>query len=212
MISGPGRSPGPAGGSLRRRIYEIVEVGHGEDRASRLFDTFIVTLILLNIAAFIAETVPRLAAAYGPWFHAFEVASVAIFTVEYLLRLWTAVEVPFLARLPPWKARLRLAQRPMLIIDLLAVLPFYLSQIFPLDLRVLRVLRLLRFLKLSRYSPAMHSLLRVLSNERRALIGAGLLLLAAVLFASTGIYFLESARSPTNSAASRMRRGGRSRP
>ena len=180
----------------RRRIYEIMEVGHGEDRASRLFDAFIVTLIVLNIAAFIAETVPRLAAAYGPWFHAFEVASVAVFTVEYLLRLWTAVEVPFLARLPPWKARLRLAQRPMLIIDLLAVLPFYLSQIFTLDLRVLRVLRLLRFLKLSRYSPAMHSLLRVLSNERRALIGAGLLLLAAVLFASTGMYFLESGAQP----------------
>jgi voltage-gated potassium channel len=173
-----------------------MEVGHGEDRASRLFDAFIVALILLNIAAFIAETVPRLAAAYGPWFHAFEVASVAIFTVEYLLRLWTAVEVPFLAKLPPWKARLSLARRPMLIIDLLAVLPFYLSQIFTLDLRVLRVLRLLRFLKLSRYSPAMHSLLRVLSNERRALIGAGLLLLAAVLFASTGMYFLEGHAQP----------------
>jgi voltage-gated potassium channel len=187
---------GPHWRSLRRRIYEIMEVGHGEDRTSKLFDAFIVALILLNIAAFIAETVPRLAAAYGPWFHAFEVASVAIFTVEYLLRLWTAVEVPFLAKLPPWKARLSLARRPMLIIDLLAVLPFYLSQIFTLDLRILRVLRLLRFLKLSRYSPAMHSLLRVLSNERRALIGAGLLLLAAVLFASTGVYFLESSAQP----------------
>lgn len=181
---------------LRRRAYEILEIGHGEDRASKLFDTFIVALILLNIAAFTAETVPRLEAAYGPWFHAFEVFSVAIFTVEYLLRLWTAVELPFLARFPSWKARLKAARRPMMIIDLMAVLPFYLSQVFTLDLRVLRVLRLLRFLKLSRYSPAMHSLLRVISNEKRALIGAGLLLLAAVLFASTGIYFIEGHAQP----------------
>jgi voltage-gated potassium channel len=84
----------------------------------------------------------------------------------------------------------------MLLIDLVAILPFYLSQITSLDLRVLRVLRLLRFLKLSRYSPAMHSLLRVLSNERRPLIGAGLLLLAAVLFASTGIYYIEADAQP----------------
>jgi voltage-gated potassium channel len=181
---------------LRRRIYEIMEIGRGEHHASRLFDTFIVTLILLNIAAFVAETVPRLAAAYGPWFHDFEIASVAMFTFEYLLRVWTAVEVPFLSRLPPWKARARLVRSPALIIDLMAILPFYLSQLFNLDLRVLRALRLLRFLKLSRYSPAMHSLLRVLSNERRALMGAGLLLMGAVLFAATGIYFIESAAQP----------------
>lgn len=193
------KAPASAGSGsrrLRRRVYEIMEVGHGEDGASKAFDVFIVSLILLNIAAFIAETVPHLAATYGSWFHAFEIASVAMFTVEYALRLWSGIEMPYLAKLPAWKARLKLARRPMLIIDLLAILPFYLSQVFTLDLRVLRVLRLLRFLKLSRYSPAMHSLLRVLSNERRALIGAGLLLLAAVLFASTGIYFIESGAQP----------------
>ncbi len=181
---------------LRRRVYEIMEIGHGEDRASRAFDVFIVTLILLNVAAFVAETVPSLYAAYGPYFFAFELFSVAVFTVEYALRLWTAVEMPFLRRLSPTRARLHSAARPSLIIDLLAILPFYLSQFFALDLRVLRTLRLLRFLKLSRYSPAMHSLIRVVVNERRALIGAGLLLFAAVLFASTGMYYLESDAQP----------------
>ena len=180
----------------RRRVYEVLEVGHGEDRWSRLFDGFIVTLIVLNVAAFVAETVPSLDAAYHGYFLAFELFSVAVFTIEYLLRLWTAVEVPFLKRLTPAKARLKLATRPSLVIDLLAILPFYLSMFFSLDLRVLRTLRLLRFLKLSRYSPAMHSLIRVLANERRALVGAGLLLFAAVLFASTGIYYLESAAQP----------------
>ena len=60
-----------------------------------------------------------------------------------------------------------------LIIDLLAIAPFYLGGLLGLDLRVLRVLRLLRFFKLSRYSPAMHTLLRVLQNEQRSLMGAG---------------------------------------
>jgi voltage-gated potassium channel len=180
----------------RRRVYEILELGHGEDRASKVCDTFLITLILLNIAAFVAETVPEIAEQHRAAFRAFEIFSVAIFTLEYGLRLWTAVEVPFLSRLSPWTARLRFAGRASMIIDFLAIAPFYFGSLIGMDLRALRALRLLRFYKLSRYSPAMHSLIRVLVNERRALIGAGLLLMTAVLFASTGIYFLESTAQP----------------
>lgn len=180
----------------RRRIFEIIEIGHGDSRASRVFDAAIVTLILLNIAAFVAQTVPSFQTAYGPQFAIFEICSVAIFTIEYALRLWTAVEMPFLKRLSPWKARMTLALRPALLIDLAAILPFYLGMFLSIDLRVLRALRLLRFFKLSRYSPAMHTLLRVLANERKALIGAGLLLMTVVLFASTGIYYIEGNAQP----------------
>ncbi|MET0567584.1 MAG: hypothetical protein ABWZ74_00765, partial [Hyphomicrobiaceae bacterium] len=81
----------------RRQVYEIVEVGRGDDQASRVFDACIIGLITLNIAAFVAETVPELSAAYGWWFRAFEVLSVVVFTIEYGLRIWTAVEMPFLA-------------------------------------------------------------------------------------------------------------------
>ena len=139
---------------------------------------------------------PDLASAYAPLFRAFEVFSVTIFTIEYGLRIWTAVEMPFLARMRPWRARLHLATRGYLIIDLLAILPFYLGGLLGLDLRVLRVLRLLRFFKLSRYSPAMHTLLRVLHNERRSLMGAGLLLTAALLLSATGMYYIEGATQP----------------
>lgn len=182
--------------SLRRRVYEIIEVGRGDDRASRIFDACIIALIVLNIAAFVAETVPELAAHYGLLFRIIEGFSVAVFTVEYGLRIWTAVEVPFLARLAPWRARLNYATRAYLIIDLLAILPFYLGGLLGLDLRVLRVLRLLRFLKLSRYSPAMHTLLRVLRNERRSLAGAGLLLVAVLLLSATGMYYIEGGAQP----------------
>jgi voltage-gated potassium channel len=61
---------------------------------------------------------------------------------------------------------------------------------------VLRAFRLLRFFKLARYSPALHTLIRVLSQEHRALVGAGMLLLAVLLFSSTGMYFIEGHEQP----------------
>ena len=182
---------------LRRLVFEIVELASSESRASVLFDNVIVLLIILNICAFVLQTVPEIDAAYGWYLNVFEIFSIAIFTVEYLLRLWTAVEVPFLSRSRPWQARLNYAGRPFMIIDLLAILPFYLSFFMPaIDLRALRVLRLIRFFKLSRYSPAMHTLLRVLYNERRSLLGATTLLAAAVLLSSTGMYYIEGAEQP----------------
>ena len=182
--------------SLRRRAFEIVELGRGDNRASRAFDYFLVTLIVLNISAFVAETVPWIAQRHGWWLDKFELFSVGVFTLEYAVRLWTAVEMPFLKRFSPLRARLKAATSPALIIDLLAILPFYLQFLFQIDLRFLRVLRLLRFLKLSRYSPAMHTLLRVISNERRSLIGAGLLLVAALLFSASLMYIIEGSAQP----------------
>lgn len=182
--------------TLRRKVYDIIEVGRGEDTASKWVDRLLVGLILLNIAAFCLETVPSVEARFGDWLWTVEAVSVVIFTVEYVCRIWTAVEVPFLARMPAWRARLKFASRPFLIIDLLAILPFYLGSAFGLDLRVLRVLRLLRFLKLTRYSPAIHTLLRVLSNEQRSLTGAFVLLMAALLIFSTGMYYIEGGVQP----------------
>ena len=60
---------------IRRRVYEIIEMGRGEDKVSKAFDTFIVTLIVLNITAFAAETVPHLEAQYHRAFHSFEIRS-----------------------------------------------------------------------------------------------------------------------------------------
>ena len=181
---------------IRRRAYEILEIGRGEDRLSILVDNAIILLIILNVVAFTLETVPEIQAQYGDLLFALEVFSVAVFTVEYALRLWSAVEVPFLQRCLPLEARLRFARRPYMIIDLLAILPFYLSLLFPIDLRILRMLRLIRFLKLARYSPALHTLLRVIANERRALVGALLLMVTMLLFSATGIYFLEREVQP----------------
>lgn len=178
--------------ALRQRVFEVVESGRERDVSSHIFDWFLIALILLNVIAFAAETVPSFHKEWHAEFYLFELFSVAVFSIEYVVRVWAGVEVPFLKRMPPWKARLKFATRPFLIIDLLAILPFYLSFIFPFfDLRVLRLFRILRFLKLARYSPALYTLMKVISNERRALMGALILTLTMLLFASTGIYFIE---------------------
>ena len=180
----------------RRQVHDILEVGGEAHPAGRAVNVFIVVLIFLNAIAFAAETVDDLAARYGPYFHALNVFSVIVFTVEYVLRVWSAVDIPMLSRLPPWRARLRFALRPIMLIDLFAFLPFYLQWIVPLDLRVLRVLRLFRLLKLVRYSPALQTLGRVIADEYRALLGALLVMLVLLLFASTAIYFLEREAQP----------------
>ena len=178
--------------ALRKRVFEVVESGRERDLLSHIFDWFLISLILLNVIAFAAETVVGLQEKWAQEFYYFELFSVAVFSIEYIVRVWAGVEVPFLQRMAPWKARLKFATRPFLLIDLLAILPFYLSFLFPFfDLRILRLFRILRFLKLARYSPALHTLMKVISNERRALMGALILTLTMLLFASTGIYFLE---------------------
>jgi voltage-gated potassium channel len=187
------RKPSP---DFRRRVFEVLELARGEDALSSRIDGFLIALIVLNVLAFVAETVPSIEAGWGGWLKAFEIFSVIVFTIEYSARIWSSVEASFLKRLPPWQARLRFAMRGDLLIDLAAILPFYLSFLLPIDLRLLRVLRLVRFLKLSRYSPAMSTIIRVLVNERRALYGALLLVLTALLFSSTAMYYIEQDAQP----------------
>ena len=180
----------------RREVHDILEVGGEAYPIGRLVNGFIIALIILNAVAFAAETVDHLAARYATFFYLFNIFSVAVFSVEYLLRLWSAIDIPMLSRMKPWKARLKFAARPIMLIDLFAVLPFYFQWLIPIDLRALRVLRLFRLLKLVRYSPALQTLGRVIAEEYRALLGALLVMLVLLLFASTGIYFLEQEAQP----------------
>jgi voltage-gated potassium channel len=180
----------------RREVHDILEVGGSAHPAGRVVNAFIILLIVLNAIAFAAETVDHLADRYGSYFDAFNVFSVAVFTIEYVLRIWSAVDIPMLSRMQPWKARLRFALRPIMLVDLMAVLPFYLHFLIPIDLRVLRVLRLFRLLKLVRYSPALQTLGRVIADEYRALLGALLVMLVLLLFSSAVIYFLEREAQP----------------
>ncbi len=190
-------TPGaPSRKPLKDRLFTILEAGKTEDRESVIFDAFMVTLILLNAIAFSAETVDEIYAAYGPQLEAFNVISVFIFTVEYVARLWVCREHAPLKRFGPIKARLLFSCRPAMIVDLLAILPFYLSFIFTIDLRVLRLFRLVRLLKLARFSPALVTLRNVFVEERRALFGALVVMMSLLLVSATLMYFAEHEAQP----------------
>lgn len=182
--------------SLKGRLYTILEAGKTEDRPSAIFDAFMVTLILLNAVAFSAETVEEIYAVYGSQLDVFNVISVVIFTWEYIARLWVCTDHAPLKRFGPIEARLRFSTRPAMIVDLLAILPFYLAFLIPMDLRVLRLFRLVRLLKLARFSPALVTLRNVFVEERRALFGALVVMLGLLLVSSTLMYFAERTTQP----------------
>lgn len=112
------------------------------------FDRWIGILIVVNLFALVFEHVPAVYEANKQWFHYFDIFSVGVFTLEYLLRLYLAPEdEEFKNKSNP---RASYVSSPFAIIDFLAVAPFYLQAFIPIDLRVLRFLRLLRILKLFR--------------------------------------------------------------
>ena len=152
MSSAP-LSDGQKHRSIRRLVYDLLFNKDNPDGYSSAFEKTIIIIILVNAVVLLAETIPIIYDSRERQFHIFDVVSVAIFTVEYLLRLYVAPEDPDFNQ--GKLSRLRFIRSPYAIIDLVAILPFYLAAFFNLDLRALRVLRLLRLFKLLRlFYPA----------------------------------------------------------
>ncbi len=120
------------------------------DKDSRVFEIIIQTLIILNIVALILETVDWIYLPNRHLFHLLDVGFVLVFSGEYVLRIWACTAHPNY-RHPLW-GRLRYAFSTIALIDLLAILPFYLPLLGLEELRYLRSLRLFRLFKLFRYS------------------------------------------------------------
>jgi len=138
----------PSNLPIRKRLYSALLDPHIGDNHHKQVDKWIGLLIVANLFALVFEHVPAIYDPYKQWFHFFDLFSVAVFTFEYVLRLYLAPEDhEFKERGMP---RLRYMTSPFAIIDFLAVAPFYLQAFIPIDLRMLRFLRLLRILKLFR--------------------------------------------------------------
>jgi len=182
---------------FRHRLAQIFSTNIANDLFGKIINGALFLLIFANVVAIILESEVALEAKYYHWFHFFDVFSVMIFTVEYFARLWSCVDLPNVdSEKTHFKTRLKYMFTPMAIIDLLAILPFYLSMFFVLDLRFLRVLRLLRIFKLTRYSAAMRILTAVLRDEMPALISAYFIMFTIIVLASSGIYLLEHKVQP----------------
>ena len=174
----------------KRRAHQIVNSPEDGGRASRLFDQTILVLIGLTAFGIVLETIEPIRQAAAGAFAVIEVVTVAVFTLEYVLRVWSCTEDPDFAH--PLFGRLRFAVQPLILVDLLAILPFYVGQ----DLRFARVLRLLRLMKLTRYSESMSIIGDVLRNRRDSLISTLFVGFVLLLFASSLMYLAEREAQP----------------
>lgn len=149
------------------------------------FDIFIQLIIVLSLVSFSVETLPSLSEGTKNILRIFEIVSVLIFTIEYILRLIFADD------------RFKFAFSFFGIIDLLAILPFYLSTGFDLrSLRTFRLLRLIRILKLTRYSAATQRFYRAFVIAKEELILFLFTSIIILYLASVGIYYFESQAQP----------------
>lgn len=176
---------------MRKRVAELLEVSQPGDATGRLIDLFLVLLIVINVVAVTLESVAAIESRYGDWLHNLEIFSMGVFTVEYLARVWSCVDVPGGRWKQPVAGRLRYMMTPGALIDLFAILPFYLAALIPMDLRFLRVVRLLRIFKLTRYSSAMQVLLDVMRDEAAPLAAAFFILFILLVLSASGIYLIE---------------------
>ncbi|KAA0914675.1 ion transporter [Aquicoccus porphyridii] len=180
--------------SPRHRVFQVLENPNRADRLSWAVEIGLIVLILASVTAVALETVPELFARFHTEFRLFDLLITLAFTVEYIARVWAAPEDK--PDKPAWLARLHYMRSPMAIIDLVAILPFYLALFMPLDLQLLRVLRLLRIYKLARYSPALTVLMSVIREEAATLLAAFSILTILLIFAAAGAYWVEHAAQP----------------
>jgi voltage-gated potassium channel len=185
----------------QRRIYEIMD-GAVVDKFSHFVEVFIALMVVANVIGIILESVPEIHQAYSAEFHAFDFFSVLIFSVEYVLRVWSYGAKYSTNEGGSDQSNNRSGRKDYVlsfygIIDFVSTVPFYLQLLFPgADLRVLRMFRLLRIFKLSRYNSAFEDMVAAVKAERDSFSSAVFLLFISCLLFSSLIYIIEGHDQP----------------
>ncbi len=178
--------------SRRKRIFNIVQIGNREDLPSRIFDYFIVGVIVCNIAVLLLDTFDELNA-YDRLFHTIEIITVLVFCVEYALRIWTA------DLLYPDKSRVRSILRFLFsfdgIVDLLTILPvFFLSGMSAV--RFLRVARIFHLFRINAQYESFQVISSVLKEKRNAILYSVFIIIVLILASSVCMYSVEHEAQP----------------
>ena len=182
--------------SIRRKIYDILQPDNGKSAASRIFDVTITTLILMSVVIVFAVTFELPTRVLGVLSVLEDIASI-VFSIEYLLRIVTADFI--YPKRGSIKARISYVLSPMAIIDLAAVLPYWLPMVLPgsmLGMRAFRLVRLLRILKLNRYFDAMRLIGGVIESKKRELLGSMFFVVILMLVSSLLMYSAEHDAQP----------------
>lgn len=181
---------------IKKRIYEVLECSNPNDLLSKIDDWLVTLLVILDVGAFILETSSTTSFNFNIFLVDIEVVSVTCFSILYILQLWSCTADEQYNH-PLW-GRIQYAFTPLAIIDLLAILPFYLLIIFP-DIKLVEatdLFRLLRLLKLIRYSEGLQTILRAIETKKNELIMTFVTVLILLIFASSVMFFAERGTQP----------------
>lgn len=179
---------------LKQRTYMLLDPDQG-GRIGRIVDMAIMLLILLSVVAVILQSVDPIAETYGPVFTRFEQFAVAVFTAEYLGRIWSITTSEKYR--DPVTGRFRYALTPYLIIDLVAILPFYLGGLVNLQfVRILRLFRVFRLLKTARYSKSMRTMGDVVRERKADVVVSAVVTTILLVLTTSLMYFAERGAQP----------------
>lgn len=169
-------------------FYQLKNIIENSDtKSGRRFDLFIQLLIILSIVSFTIDTLPNLNSDFRSFLNVLEIITVIIFTMEYILRIIIA------------DSKLKFIFSFYGVIDLLAVLPFYIALGLDLrSLRILRLFRLFRILKLIQFSKSIQRYKDVFIKLKTELAIFGIATLILLYLSSVGIYYFESDAQPDN--------------
>lgn len=181
--------------SMRHRVYEIIEPGIKRDSAALWFERVSILIILASVAGVVASTVPRLDAGLLAYLHSAEIIFGLLFLGEYAARLWTVPEHPVFGG-EKGRGLVAYMVTPLLLLDVVGILPLLLLLARPQASGLILILQVLRFFRLARYSPALATVGRVLTNEWRPLMAAGLIGLGLLLVSATGMHLIEREAQP----------------
>lgn len=181
---------------LKFRVYNLIRDDDENDLASSIFDSVIIILIIINVALVILDTfdLPDFLIKISYYI---EIVSVIIFTIEYFLRLWTSDLKD--TTTTPIKARIKYVFSFMALIDLFAILPFYIPFLLPIDLRVLRTLRIVRLMRLfkfNRYTSALSTVGNVMKRKSSQLISSMIVVGILMTISSILMYSVENVVQP----------------
>ena len=182
----------------KKKIFDMIEIGNKGDSISRAVDVIIVLAIVLNLFAILADTFEEMQAYHG-LFEVLELVTVIIFTVEYILRVWTSEYLYEGRGYSKGKSALFFIFSFYGIIDLLSFLPYYLPLLFPAGLvvfRLLRVFRIFRLFKINAQYDAFNVITSVLNDKKTQLVSSTCLVLILMVASSLGMYSLEHDAQP----------------
>ena len=181
---------------MRKRLYEILEVADYHDLPSRAFDVFLSALILVNLLGVVLGSMDTLQTSLATPLDYLQQVSLALFTLEYLLRVWSCPDHPSGRFRDPFTGRLRYLTSPLMVVDLLVLLAWYLPLPVALDLRLLRIFRLLTLLRITHNSRPLQILVRVAEREWRTVVALVIVMLSLLLLTASLMYTVERETQP----------------